>query len=67
MSSPAAAPPAPNNLKRIVAASLIGTTIEWYDFFLYGSAAASDRQQQPSQVDEQASHQPKSFTKVTGS
>ncbi|MFF3394413.1 MFS transporter [Streptomyces sp. NPDC002669] len=25
---------------RIVAASLIGTTIEWYDFFLYGSAAA---------------------------
>ncbi len=41
MSSPSAAPPAaPNNLKRIVAASLIGTTIEWYDFFLYGSAAA---------------------------
>ncbi|MFD5281665.1 hypothetical protein [Streptomyces rubrogriseus] len=33
MSSPATAPPvpAPNNLKRIVAASLIGTTIEWYD------------------------------------
>ncbi|MFD7130784.1 MFS transporter [Streptomyces sp. NPDC059894] len=40
MSSPAAVPPAPSNLKRIVAASLIGTTIEWYDFFLYGSAAA---------------------------
>ncbi|WP_431996728.1 MFS transporter [Streptomyces fungicidicus] len=40
MSSPATAPPAPNKLKRIVAASLIGTTIEWYDFFLYGSAAA---------------------------
>ncbi|MEW1872778.1 hypothetical protein AB0420_32600 [Streptomyces caelestis] len=35
MSSPATAPPAPNNLKRIVAASLIGTTIEWYDFFLH--------------------------------
>jgi metabolite-proton symporter len=33
-------PPAPANLPRIVAASLIGTTIEWYDFFLYGSAAA---------------------------
>ncbi|MFI8189316.1 MFS transporter [Streptomyces sp. NPDC085946] len=40
MSTPATAPPPPNNLKRIVAASLIGTTIEWYDFFLYGSAAA---------------------------
>jgi metabolite-proton symporter len=25
---------------RVVTASLIGTTIEWYDFFLYGSAAA---------------------------
>ncbi|WP_155072592.1 MFS transporter [Streptomyces taklimakanensis] len=40
MSSPAAAPPAPSSLKRVVTASLIGTTIEWYDFFLYGSAAA---------------------------
>ncbi|WP_406212910.1 MFS transporter [Streptomyces decoyicus] len=40
MSSPATAAPPPANLKRIVAASLIGTTIEWYDFFLYGSAAA---------------------------
>jgi len=27
-------------LRRVIAASLIGTTIEWYDFFLYGSAAA---------------------------
>ncbi|MES9524355.1 MFS transporter [Streptomyces capoamus] len=34
------APPPPASLPRIVAASLIGTTIEWYDFFLYGSAAA---------------------------
>ncbi|WP_328784688.1 MHS family MFS transporter [Streptomyces canus] len=40
MASAASAPPTPNNLRRIVAASLIGTTIEWYDFFLYGSAAA---------------------------
>jgi metabolite-proton symporter len=40
MASPASSPPTPNSLKRIVAASLIGTTIEWYDFFLYGSAAA---------------------------
>ncbi len=39
--SPASAPPtSPGALRRIVAASLIGTTIEWYDFFLYGSAAA---------------------------
>ncbi|MET9410629.1 MFS transporter [Streptomyces sp. NPDC002935] len=40
MASGTTAPPPPTNLKRIVAASLIGTTIEWYDFFLYGSAAA---------------------------
>ncbi|GAA2623059.1 MFS transporter [Streptomyces axinellae] len=36
----AAANTAPRSLRRIVAASLVGTTIEWYDFFLYGSAAA---------------------------
>ncbi|MBC2900298.1 MFS transporter [Streptomyces cupreus] len=40
MASAATAPPTPSSLKRIVAASLIGTTIEWYDFFLYGAAAA---------------------------
>ena len=28
------------HLRRAVIASTIGTTIEWYDFFLYGSAAA---------------------------
>src|SRR5579872_6122414 len=28
-------------LLRAVAASAVGTTIEWYDFFLYGVAAAS--------------------------
>src|SRR5687767_14347456 len=27
-------------LRRVIMSSLIGTTIEWYDFFLYGSAAA---------------------------
>src|SRR5205085_10448978 len=27
-------------LRRVIMASMIGTTIEWYDFFLYGSAAA---------------------------
>jgi metabolite-proton symporter len=30
----------PATLRRVLAASLIGTTVEWYDFFLYGSAAA---------------------------
>jgi metabolite-proton symporter len=30
----------PGHLRKVVLASLIGTTIEWYDFFLYGSAAA---------------------------
>src|SRR5215472_3350704 len=29
-----------NHLRRVVIASFIGTTIEWYDFFLYGTAAA---------------------------
>lgn len=32
--------PAKPGIARIISASLIGTTIEWYDFFLYGSAAA---------------------------
>ncbi|MDE2486628.1 MAG: MHS family MFS transporter [Alphaproteobacteria bacterium] len=30
----------PATLRKVVVASLIGTTIEWYDFFLYGTAAA---------------------------
>ncbi|MFF4138546.1 MFS transporter [Streptomyces mirabilis] len=34
------APARPSGLARVVGASLIGTTIEWYDYFLYGSAAA---------------------------
>jgi MFS transporter, MHS family, shikimate and dehydroshikimate transport protein len=29
-----------SSIRRVVAASFIGTTIEWYDFFLYGTAAA---------------------------
>ena len=28
------------SLRRVIAASLIGTVIEWYDFFLYGTASA---------------------------
>ena len=31
---------APMSLGRIVLASLIGTTIEFYDFYIYGTAAA---------------------------
>lgn len=30
----------PNDIRRVVIASFIGTTIEWYDFFLYGTASA---------------------------
>ncbi|WP_376768870.1 MFS transporter [Amycolatopsis acididurans] len=32
--------PSRGSIAKVVGASLIGTTIEWYDFFLYGSAAA---------------------------
>lgn len=28
------------DIKKVAAASFVGTTIEWYDFFLYGTAAA---------------------------
>ena len=36
------APPAPTapERRRVLAASFVGTAIEWYDFFLYGAAAA---------------------------
>ncbi len=30
----------PASVRRVVVASFVGTTIEWYDFFLYGTAAA---------------------------
>jgi len=29
-----------DSIRLVAAASLVGTTIEWYDFFLYGTAAA---------------------------
>jgi metabolite-proton symporter len=32
--------PAPNGVRRAVAGSFVGTAIEWYDFFIYGTAAA---------------------------
>jgi metabolite-proton symporter len=37
MSAPA---PSGTRFGRVVGASIVGTTVEWYDFFLYGSAAA---------------------------
>lgn len=39
MSASPASPASPH-VVRVVAASFIGTAIEWYDFFLYGTAAA---------------------------
>jgi MHS family shikimate/dehydroshikimate transporter-like MFS transporter len=33
-------PPHENSVRLVAVASFIGTTIEWYDFFLYGTAAA---------------------------
>ena len=33
-------PATPTSTRRVVVASFIGTAIEWYDFFLYGTAAA---------------------------
>ena len=41
MASATADTPTPRaTLRKVVLASMIGTTIEWYDFFLYGTAAA---------------------------
>lgn len=40
MSTVVAPPPAPpTSARTVLAASLIGTTVEWYDFFLYATAA----------------------------
>ncbi len=32
--------PAPSGLKKVVAASMVGTVVEWYEFFLYATAAS---------------------------
>jgi MFS family permease len=37
---PQAAPPDKKLLNRLMAAGLVGSSIEWYDFFIYGTAAA---------------------------
>ncbi|HEX2729805.1 MAG TPA: MFS transporter, partial [Rubrobacteraceae bacterium] len=31
---------APNSIRKVVVASFIGTTIEWYDYFIFATAAA---------------------------
>ncbi len=33
-------PTSPNSMRRIAAAGLLGTTVEFYDFFIFGTAAA---------------------------
>ena len=37
-SVPTASPP--SSVRKVIVASLIGTSLEWYDFFIYGTAAA---------------------------
>src|SRR3712207_4905251 len=38
--APGPSPAKRRNLRKIIGASLVGTSLEWYDFFLYGTAAA---------------------------
>jgi metabolite-proton symporter len=33
-------PTAVSSVRRVIAASLVGTSLEWYDFFIYGTASA---------------------------
>ena len=33
--------PAPRDVRRVITASSLGTLFEWYDFFIYGTLAAS--------------------------
>ena len=39
---PGATPaPAPSDMRLVISASALGTVFEWYDFFIYGTLAAS--------------------------
>lgn len=38
--SPGDAAAVPSSARKVITASLIGTSLEWYDFFIYGTAAA---------------------------
>src|SRR3712207_8720884 len=40
VAAPGPSPGRRRGLRKVIGASLIGTTLEWYDFFIYGSAAA---------------------------
>ena len=40
-STDAGAPAVVHDARRVAVASAVGTTIEWYDFFIYGTAAAT--------------------------
>src|SRR3954466_2055484 len=40
MSSSTSGSPATSEARRVAFAGAVGTTIEWYDFFIYGTAAA---------------------------
>lgn len=40
LDTPSYAPPSRGVLRRVGAAGFVGTTIEWYDFYVYGTAAA---------------------------
>ena len=37
---PTTTTPPRSSVRRVIVASLIGTSLEWYDFFIYGTAAA---------------------------
>lgn len=39
-SPPSLPSPPASSVRRVIVASLIGTSLEWYDFFIYGTAAA---------------------------